>query len=361
MFLEGVDGAVGDMEKTGGRGRAEKIREVLAVGIGDENLTETVAVNQADNALDTLAIQLIENIVQQQNGFAQIERLRQLHGEQKGLLLPLRTHLLERVGVQLHGEVVLVDALTRPTQNKVTGTGADKSLLQIAVLQLARIAKRHRLAAARYLAIKRLEKRKEGVDEGLPGVIYIMCGGKHLQLQHLEEFPRHCFGIGVLLEQSVALFEQGVVGGEMLQIGAIFLRDDDIHETASLIAAVFDQCAVLRADHDKRQKTDMVGEALVVGLAQPKLLLLTTLEPAGDPERLRLGGIQTLHHRHRLGVGDVERIDGVVGRFGETEQVNAVEDVGFALSVEPDKAIQFIRKVQLRLTDILVIQYGKFL
>ena len=65
---------------------------------------------------------------------------------------------------------------------------------------------------------------------------------------------------------------------------------------------------------------------------------------------------ETLHHSHLLAVGDVHRVNSVVGGLGETEQIDGIVDIRLALSVQSDKAVQFIREVQLRLADILIIE-----
>ena len=73
-----------------------------------------------------------------------------------------------------------------------------------------------------------------------------------LQLQYFEERNGEHIGgrFGMLLEQCVALLEQCVVLREMLQVGAVVLRDDTIDESASLVASVGDEVAILRRYHD---------------------------------------------------------------------------------------------------------------
>lgn len=73
-----------------------------------------------------------------------------------------------------------------------------------------------------------------------------------LLLKYLEERNGEHIGgrFGMLLEQCVALLEQCVVLREMLQVGAVVLRDDTIDESASLVASVGDEVAILRRDHD---------------------------------------------------------------------------------------------------------------
>lgn len=105
----------------------------------------------------------------------------------------------------------------------------------------------------------------------------------------------------------------------------------------------------------------MVDEALVVLLATAELLLHSALDTAGDDLLFRVAVevIGALNHRHVLVVGDVLAINSVVRRFGETEVVDGVKDIGFALTVETNETIEFIRESELRFTDILVVDYGK--
>ena len=42
--------------------------EVLAVGVGDEDLSEIGTVDQVDDALNTLTIKLVEDVVEEQDG-----------------------------------------------------------------------------------------------------------------------------------------------------------------------------------------------------------------------------------------------------------------------------------------------------
>ena len=165
----------------------------------------------------------------------------------------------------------------------------------------------------------------------------------------------------MLLEQGVALFEKRIVLREVLQVGAVVLRDDTIDETATLVATIGDEFAVLRRDHDQRNETDMVDKALVVFLATAELLLHSAFDAAGDDLRfvVMMEVVGALDHRHVLVVGDVLAIDGVVRRFGEAQVVDSVQYVGLALPIEPNETVEFVRETELRFTDILVVDYGK--
>ena len=100
----------------------QDVGEVLAVGVGDEDLSEIGTVDQVDDTLNALTIKLVEDVVEEQDGalvehtsIAEEERLTELEGQQESLLLPLAAHTLDRVVAERHLEFVLVDALGCPT------------------------------------------------------------------------------------------------------------------------------------------------------------------------------------------------------------------------------------------------------
>ena len=100
----------------------QDVGEVLAVGVGDEDLSEIGTVDQVDDTLNTLTIKLVEDVVEEQDGLlveyagiAEEECLTELEGQQESLLLPLAAYTLDRVVAERHLEFVLVDALGCPT------------------------------------------------------------------------------------------------------------------------------------------------------------------------------------------------------------------------------------------------------
>lgn len=96
--------------------------EVLAVGVGDEDLSEIGTVDQVDDTLNTLTIKFVEDVVEEQDGalveyagIAEEERLTEFERQQESLLLPLATYPLDGICAERHLEFVLVDALGCPT------------------------------------------------------------------------------------------------------------------------------------------------------------------------------------------------------------------------------------------------------
>ena len=62
--------------------------EMLPVGVGEENLPETIAAHELQYAFNALTIKSVKNIVKQQDWFAEHQSLRKLHSYQICLCCP---------------------------------------------------------------------------------------------------------------------------------------------------------------------------------------------------------------------------------------------------------------------------------
>ena len=69
-----------------------------------------------------------------------------------------------------------------------------------------------------------------------------------------------------------------------------------------------------------------------------------------------LQGVFALDEGEVFVVGDVLCVLDVKERLGETEVVDSVQQVRFALSVEADKAVDFIRKAEVGFADVFVVE-----
>ena len=108
----------------------------------------------------------------------------------------------------------------------------------------------------------------------------------------------------------------------------------------------------------------MLNEAFVVFFAAAELLLNTAFDAAGDDFFFRGGtvkGVSPLNHSHLFGVRNVLTINSVVRGLGEAEVVDGIEQIGLALAIEPDKAVEFIREAEGGFSDILIVEYADFL
>jgi hypothetical protein len=89
--------------------------EVFFVGVGYEQLSKVISADQSDDAFHPFRVQLVKQVVNQQNGqhvFVALQKtvLTQLQGNQKTFVLPLRPNPFDGKTVQLHEQLILVDA-----------------------------------------------------------------------------------------------------------------------------------------------------------------------------------------------------------------------------------------------------------
>ena len=101
---------------------------MVTVGVRDEYLAKAVTRNQADYLLHPAGIQLVEDIVQQQQGsglgcrtFQEVE-LRQFQGEDISLVLSLRTLALHGMVPQRKFQVVTMDTMQGIAYSTVLST-----------------------------------------------------------------------------------------------------------------------------------------------------------------------------------------------------------------------------------------------
>ena len=72
----------------------KKFADTLLLGVGDKDLSETVASHQVDDAVHAPVVEFVENIVEEQHGFEAhavfgVVELSQFDGDDEGFLLPL--------------------------------------------------------------------------------------------------------------------------------------------------------------------------------------------------------------------------------------------------------------------------------
>ena len=86
---------------------------MLAVRIRDEDLPEVTPSDQTDDALHTLSIELVEDVIQEEKRALGVGRreqhvLSELQRDEEGLILPLTTDLADELVAEEHLQVVLV-------------------------------------------------------------------------------------------------------------------------------------------------------------------------------------------------------------------------------------------------------------
>ena len=86
---------------------------MLAVRIRDEDLPEVTPSDQTDDALHTLSVELVEDIIQEEQRTLGVGRreqgvLSELQCDEEGLILPLAPDLANELFTKEHLQVVLV-------------------------------------------------------------------------------------------------------------------------------------------------------------------------------------------------------------------------------------------------------------
>jgi hypothetical protein len=93
--------------------RLEELCGAFGVGVADKNLAESVVVNHANQAFYPLCVELVEHVVEQQDGLS-AERLMkhfkrcEFEGNQETFLLALGPDALQRMAVEREVKVFAV-------------------------------------------------------------------------------------------------------------------------------------------------------------------------------------------------------------------------------------------------------------
>ena len=146
---------------------------MLAVRIRDEDLPEVTPSDQTDDALHTLGIELVEDVIQEEKralGVGHREQcvLSELQRDEEGLILPLAPDLANELFAEEHLQVVLVQTHSRIAHEAVTLTGLTQELEAMALVlsERRRIDEAHTILPATDSGIVLLEEGNEVTHEG---------------------------------------------------------------------------------------------------------------------------------------------------------------------------------------------------
>lgn len=179
----------------------------------------------------------------------------------------------------------------------------------------------------------------------------------HLLLPKAEHFH---VAWRIHLEQGIALLKSLVVAREGIKIREVHLRDDNIHETPSLLAASVNEHGI-RGRHENHGNQPYVLCQTLVGFAlSAHNLLLSALERAMYLlQRGILALVHALEHKEVCIVPDTEGILGKAKTLAQGEKTDAVEQIRLTLAIATYHAIQSGREVQFCLGDVLIVKYGE--
>ena len=342
-------------------GGGEYAVEVIAVGVGDENLAEVVSTHIVDDAAHAAGIEFVENVVEQQEGRApltvvfEIEKLRQFHGDEEGFDLSLRGFSAHTVAVHQQVEVVLVRAVEGVADDVFAEASFAKDRGERPAVAMSFVGDAH--CFGRGIAESCVEGRKNGLkgfDKLAPRGVDDRGVGVHQGFEHIEQtFVERAF----LLEEGIALLERFAVANQGFQVAGRGLRDDRVHEFSALFAAARHELFVAGREHHEGDGAHVFAQALIVFVVAAQAFALSAFQRARDHIARFVGrNILALEHEeiglvtHAVTVGE--------GRsaFAEGEKVDGVEHVGFPHAVRADETIHVGREPKFGLFDVLIVE-----
>ena len=243
---------------------------MVAVRVRDEYLPEAVAADELNYLLHSVCVELVEDVIKQEERCgaaacpAQEVELGEFQRDEERLALALRAFPADGVSALQHFEVVLVNAMQGVAHGSVLEASRSELFQQWTALKMRDIAQFHLLAVLRDVVVELLEDGNKFGDELaalLEDVLPFAC---HLLLKDEKDLRVEFL---FLLQHGVPLLQSPVVAHEGLRVGRVILTDYHIDKAASLLAAARDEHLVGRRDHDERNESDVLGDALVGLLA----------------------------------------------------------------------------------------------
>ena len=342
-------------------GGGEYAVEVVAVGVGDENLSKVVAAHIVDNAAHAAGVEFVENVVEQQEGRApltvvfEIEELRQFHGDEEGLDLSLRGFSAHAVAVHLQVEVVLVGAVEGVADDVFAEATFAQYRGERAAVAVTLVGDAHRFGCG--IA----ESGVEGGENGLKGFDKLASGGVdhggigvHQGFEHIEQtFVERAF----LFEEGIALQKRFAVANQGFQVAGRGLGDDCVHEFSALLAAARHELFIAGREHHEGDGAHVFAQALIVFVVATQAFALSAFQCARDHIACIVrGNILALEHEEIGLVAHAVTVCEGRSAFAEGEKIDGVEHVGFPHAVRADETIHVGREPKFGLFDVLIVE-----
>lgn len=210
--------------------RRERLEEVLytsGLGIGEEDLPEAVAADKGDKLLHTLQIELIEDVVEKEDGLllrveADIVELSQLQCQRETFLLSLRTILAHRhVGGKEQKEVVAMGANCGMGSHTV-GVSAGREL-PIEGGWIVLVREGDIMVGGGDRGIVVAEEGKKIIDKACSAGVELFAMLDELLIPEVDLLLIPCAIVVHLLQEPVALGEGFGVLKQMVEVGMVDL------------------------------------------------------------------------------------------------------------------------------------------
>ena len=235
----------------------------------------------------------------------------------------------------------------------VFGTIALDDFEQVASLSVTGVLDADGFLAACDGVVELLEYGDEFFDEG--------CA---LAVDYCAVLCHHLFvdaddvGVGFLVgtKHGVALVKGFVVSYKCLDVFAVVLGDDYVHEAAALVAASEDEFCVIGRYEDEWQQSDVFGEFPVFFFVSLHVFFLMESHAAGDFFFAAVQVVDALQHHHLFSVSDVLRVYAACCALGEGQKVDGIEHIGLAFTIATEEAVYLRREVEFCGSYVAIVQ-----
>lgn len=330
--------------------KGKNLVKMVAIGVGDEYLTEIGRAHYLNNALHTTCIQLVEDIVEKEKrggmggGALEEVKLCQLERDGKRLVLTLAALALHLMTSKSEDKVVAVDSMQGIAHGTVLMAVATDDLVERTAAAMALITDIDLLKPPGDGLMIMTEHGNEFIDKGATDGMDALALMSHLLL---EDVKKGGIGLVVLLQQGVALLKGLGIAGEMVDIAAVVLGDDHVHQATALLTRAVDEKGVGGGHHHYRYQTNMLRQATIFLAIALEMLLAAALHTTIHQLRLTIvGQIATLKHENVLAVAyhiGIERGDTAAAKG---KIVDGIKYIGLANTILSDKTIHLRRKVK---------------
>ena len=148
------------------------------------------------------------------------------------------------------------------------------------------IGKPYPLLSTRDVFIILLEQRHQLIDKGTALLKELFASLSHLLLPELHEKRiESCWGNlsgAGLFQQGVALLQGIIVVAQGINIRAVVLGNNHIHQFATLLASTLDKQRIGRRHDDERYQSDVLRQPFILFFIALEMLLLPSFHTHGD-------------------------------------------------------------------------------
>jgi len=342
-------------------GDAEPVQflaDAAGVSIGDEDLPMVADADPVEEVVHATLVQLFEDIVEQEDGretFVLPQRFVfcQLEGEEQTLALTLGSDRLEGLGGKAHFDIVLMDPAACPLQQDILLMELVQQVGKGTMQKLAFIAEPDGFHVPGDLGVELVHQGQEFLQEGSPVSEQRYAGPGQQLIIYIQQAAVMGTPVRQRAEKAVALLKDLIIFDEQLQVSGIQLRKQGVEETTAFLTSAGNDLHIVGSDDDAGEMPDMPGEFIVGLSVERKFLLAIFPENANDLRRCAFFFKMAFDAEAGRSFQYILLIAPGKIRFGKTEIIDGVEQIGLAHSIISADAYDPIREPESILAVVL--------